>query len=104
MMEIVKRIAIPLVLSLIVGGLITYFQSLKSIPVAALMFAALFSVFANLMFIIRTLKWNAIKWGGSTAHIGFALMVVGIILSSYNKEVISVNLNMNQNSFFELLL
>ncbi|HOZ52132.1 MAG TPA: cytochrome c biogenesis protein CcsA [Chitinophagaceae bacterium] len=91
MMEIAKRIAIPLVLSLIVGGLITYFQSLKSIPVAALMFATLFSVFANLMFIVRTLKWNAIKWGGSTAHIGFALMVVGIILSSYNKEVISVN-------------
>jgi len=37
------------------------------------------------------LQWKAIKWGGSVAHIGFGLMVLGILLSSYNKRVISIN-------------
>ncbi len=90
-LEVGKRLLAPFLLSVVVAGLISYFQELKSAPIVALMFVAVFSVFANLFFIIRTLKWNAIKWGGSTAHIGFGLMVVGIILSSYNKHVISVN-------------
>jgi cytochrome c-type biogenesis protein CcmF len=48
-------------------------------------------VLANLFYIIQVLQWKAIKWGGSVAHIGFGLMVLGILLSSYNKRVISIN-------------
>ena len=89
--DVISKLLPPLLLSIPVAGWIIYSQSLSSIPIAALMFTAVFTVLANLVFIIRTLKWNAIKWGGATAHIGFGLMIVGIILSSYNQHVISVN-------------
>jgi cytochrome c-type biogenesis protein CcmF len=91
MREVLMKLALPFTLALAGTAAISYLQELKSAPIVALMFMAIFSVLANFFFIIRTLKWNAIKWGGSTAHIGFGLMVIGIILSSYNKQVISVN-------------
>jgi len=91
MREVLMKLALPFMLALIATAAISYLQELKSAPIVALMFMAILSVLANFFFIIRTLKWNAIKWGGSTAHIGFGLMVIGIILSSYNKQVISVN-------------
>ena len=89
--EVLMKLAIPFILAVIWTGYVAYLQELKSAPIVALMFMAFFSILANFFYILRTLKWNAIKWGGSTAHIGFGLMVIGIILSSYNKQVISVN-------------
>ena len=89
--EVAFKLALPFLLAIISTSIISYLQVLRSAPIVALMFAANFSVWANLFFIIRVLKWKTIKWGGTTAHIGFGLMVIGIILSSYNKQVISVN-------------
>lgn len=90
-LEVAKKLLLPLIVSLAISGIIIYLQKLSSVPIAMLMFVAVFSASANFFYIIRTLQGKVIKWGGSIAHIGFGLMVVGIILSSYNKEVISIN-------------
>lgn len=91
MKEVLKKLFLPLILSLLLTGLICYLQDLRSVPIILLMFAAVLSAVANLFYIIQTIKFKVIKWGGTVAHIGFGLMIVGIILSSYNKQVISVN-------------
>ncbi len=91
MKEVLRRMAMPLILSVLLSGLICFLQKIESMPVILLMFAAVLSAVANLFYLIRTIGAKVIKWGGTTAHIGFGLMIVGIILSSYNKQVISVN-------------
>jgi cytochrome c-type biogenesis protein CcmF len=55
------------------------------------LFAAIFSVIANAMFIWKILKGNFKAAGSAIAHIGFTLMIAGILISSGNKEVISDN-------------
>jgi cytochrome c-type biogenesis protein CcmF len=55
------------------------------------LFASVYAVIANAAYIYTGLngKWKAA--GASVAHFGFALMMVGILISSSKKEVLSVN-------------
>lgn len=89
--EVLKKLALPLIISALTAGFIIYSQQLTSVPIAVFMFLALFSALANLNYILTVIKGKAIKWGGTVAHIGFGLMMVGITLSAFNKEVISIN-------------
>ncbi len=89
--DVIKKIAIPLTLAAVTAGIIIYTQSLVAWPIAILMLGAWLAFYANLFYLITVIKGKVIKWGGTMAHLGFALMIVGIILSGYNKEVISIN-------------
>lgn len=89
--DVLKTLAIPIVIAIVCTGFICYSQQLNTAPIIIFMFAAVLSVSANLYYLVSVIKNNIIKWGGTTAHIGFGLMMVGIILSSFNKEVISIN-------------
>jgi len=52
-------------------------------------FFMFYSVIANTLYISLVLKNNFKAAGGSIAHAGFALMIVGMLISSSNKQVIS---------------
>ena len=54
-------------------------------------FAAVFGVIANGMYIVTGIKGKMIKAGASIAHVGFGLTLLGILISSSKKEVISWN-------------
>ncbi len=56
-----------------------------------LMFAGFYSIFGNFIYVLEGLKGKIRLAGGSIAHIGFALMLIGILVSSGKKDVISVN-------------
>ncbi|MBP6456077.1 MAG: cytochrome c biogenesis protein CcsA, partial [Chitinophagaceae bacterium] len=89
--KFLKAISLPFILSLLFGGIIIYTQKIVSWQVAMLLVSAVFAVLANGFYLAKVQKTNWIKWGGNLAHLGFGLMLVGIVLSSYNKKVISVN-------------
>ncbi len=55
------------------------------------LFAALYSVVANAAYIWTGLHGKLKAAGASVAHIGFGLMLVGILIASSNKKVLSVN-------------
>ena len=55
-------------------------------------FATIYSFFANVLYIWLVLKGKLVNAGASIAHAGFALMIVGMLISSSNKEVISSSL------------
>ena len=55
-------------------------------------FAAIYSLVANAMYIWTVLKGKILSGGASIAHAGFALMLIGMLISSGNKEVISSSL------------
>lgn len=55
-------------------------------------FSTIYAFVANLWYIFSVQKANWKKAGGSIAHAGFALMLIGMIISSSNKKVISSSL------------
>ena len=94
---ILKKIAIPTLLAVIITVLIanyypiTYYKQGSGYlgAIYGALFAAIFSVLSNAGYIWSGLKGNLKAAGGSVAHVGFALMLAGILISSSNKKVIS---------------
>jgi cytochrome c-type biogenesis protein CcmF len=56
-----------------------------------LLVAAFFAVFANLGMILTLVKRKVVLTGGAVAHIGVALMLIGILYSSGYSSIISQN-------------
>jgi cytochrome c-type biogenesis protein CcmF len=56
-----------------------------------LLVAAFFAVFANLGMILTLVKRKVVLTGGAVAHIGIALMLIGILYSSGYSSIISQN-------------
>jgi cytochrome c-type biogenesis protein CcmF len=96
---IVKKIAIPTVVAAIITALLAIFYPLTYYKMGAgflgaayvALFAAIYSVMANAAYIWTGLNGKLKAAGGSIAHLGFALMLAGILISSANKKVISDN-------------
>ncbi|MBC7866782.1 MAG: cytochrome c biogenesis protein CcsA, partial [Gloeobacteraceae cyanobacterium ES-bin-316] len=94
---LLKKIAFPTLLAAVVTAVvvivypITYYKEglgfLGAIYVA--FFATVYSLIANAMYIWTVLKGNILSGGASIAHAGFAMMLVGMLISSGNKKVIS---------------
>jgi cytochrome c-type biogenesis protein CcmF len=92
-----KKIAAPLLVAIIVTALLVIFYPLQydkqgigflgALYVA--LFATVFSVVANASYIWIGMKGKLKLAGAAVAHTGFALMLVGMLLSSSNKQVIS---------------
>ncbi|MEO6254024.1 MAG: cytochrome c biogenesis protein CcsA [Ferruginibacter sp.] len=94
---ILKKIAVPTIIAAIITALLAVFYPLTYYKMGAgflgaayvALFAAIYSVIANGAYIWTGLNGKLKAAGGSIAHIGFALMLAGILISSSNKEVIS---------------
>ncbi|PZF72424.1 cytochrome c biogenesis protein CcsA [Taibaiella soli] len=86
-----QRLGITGLIGLVISLGISLSMKIDAWQYAVLMFAACFAVVANIYYGIAIQKGSLKKMGASIAHLGFALMIVGIILSSYKKEVISIN-------------
>lgn len=86
-----KRLGITALLGLILALVIGITQDISTPQYAALLFATCFTIVANSYYAIAVKKANIKKMGASTAHLGFGIALLGIILSSYNKEIISLN-------------
>jgi cytochrome c-type biogenesis protein CcmF len=56
-----------------------------------LLFASVFSIIANGTLLLPKLTGSAKKWGSTIAHIGFGVLLMGVLVSSANKQVISIN-------------
>ncbi len=93
------RMGLPTLIAVIVTALliifypITYTKQGNGFLVAVYMslFAALYALIANAIYIWSGLNGKLKIAGGSIAHVGFATMIVGILISSGNKKTISDN-------------
>ncbi len=94
---ILKKIAVPTVIAAIITALLAVFYPLTYYKMGAgflgaayvALFATIYSVIANGMYIWSGLNGKLKAAGGSIAHLGFALMIAGILISSSNKKIIS---------------
>lgn len=94
---IIRKIALPTLFASLLTAIVAIYYPMNfykhgigflgAIYVA--LFATIYSFFANAWYIWTGLKGNLRNAGGAVAHAGFALMLVGILVSGSNKEVIS---------------
>lgn len=62
-----------------------------TIPYIALMWSGLFALVANGQILIHLIKQKASLSGGATAHLGLAVMLIGILFSAGYSKVVSLN-------------
>lgn len=86
-----KRIAIVSAIAVALSLIIGFGQNITTIQYVILLFSCCFAVVATIYYGITVQKAKLKKLGASTSHLGFGLALLGILLSSYNKEVISYN-------------
>lgn len=94
---ILKKIAFPTLLAAVITVLIAVFNPITYYregggylgAIYFTLFAAVYAVVANASYIWIALNGKLRSAGASIAHFGFALMLVGMLISSSNKTVIS---------------
>lgn len=52
---------------------------------------AIYAVVGNIFYLVKVLKGKLSFSGASVAHVGFGLLLVGVLVSSANKKAISIN-------------
>ena len=90
-----KKVGLYLAGSALIAGVIHIF-TYESLNVRAwqyhlLLFSGLFTVLSNLSYILFFIKWDVKGSASALSHIGFGLLIVGIIASGLNKQYISSN-------------
>jgi len=88
---IIKRLSIITGIALVMGSLIAVGQKITTWQYDLMLFAACFGIVANFYYAIAVQKVKLKKLGPTIAHLGFATVLLGILLSCYNKHAISYN-------------
>jgi cytochrome c-type biogenesis protein CcmF len=79
-----------------------YFFDLSNWFYLGLLFASAYTLSANIQLLKPMLGGNFKSSGSAVAHIGFGLLLIGVLVSSANKQVISINhTNMALNPEFD---
>jgi len=94
-----KKIGVPTIIAAVIATLVLGFGNInyndKGIGFLAAIWvalvAAIYAAIANLLYIWIGMKGKLKLSGASITHFGFALMLVGILISSSKKEVLSHN-------------
>jgi cytochrome c-type biogenesis protein CcmF len=89
--EFFKKIFFSLIVATILTGLFSYVLSYSNALYILLMFSSLFAIVANFNYFTHALGGKIKKAGASLAHIGFGLILLGALISTSKKEVISQN-------------
>lgn len=96
-----KKIALPTVLAIIAASLILGFGDVnyekETVGFMAAIWVAVacsvYTIIANAAYIWIGIKGKLKISGGSVAHVGFGMVLLGILISSSKKEVLSNNIN-----------
>lgn len=96
-----KKIGLPFIISAVAAGLILAFGNINydKYGIGFLIFiwtaiaCAVFAIIANLAYLWIGIKGKLKLSGPSIAHFGFGMMLLGILISSAKKEVLSNNTN-----------
>jgi cytochrome c-type biogenesis protein CcmF len=94
-----KRIWLPTLIALVISLCISLFGNINydkhgpvfMIDIHIAMFAAVYGVVANFSYIWIGLKGKMRSAGASIAHVGFALALIGILISASRRTVLSEN-------------
>lgn len=94
-----RNMKLPMMISLFACLLLLVFHPVQYdnkgvfflVTIYLALFASIFALIGNFGYIILVLRTKLANAGGSIAHIGFALILVGILLSSGGRKILSWN-------------
>ena len=97
--QVVKKIAPVTLLALVVSVCVSVFGKIQyteygkgyQAAIHLALFGGIYSILANTGYIFNSMKGKFRMAGASVAHAGFGLLLVGILISSSRKEVLSHN-------------
>lgn len=98
--KLFSEIASVAIISVVLTALVVWLAGFDQFLHWILLFAAFYSIFGNILYVITGLRGKLNLAGGSVAHIGFALMLIGVLFSGGKKEVISINTLYNYGENF----
>jgi cytochrome c-type biogenesis protein CcmF len=81
----------PLVITLLATGILIVLMGVSNVTYIILFLTAMFSIVTNFTTIVTVLKGKWKLSGGAVAHIGVALMLIGILFSAGYSKVVSQN-------------
>ena len=84
---------IMFLLSVAISVWLINWQKIAHVQYMVFLCVSLYAFIGNIQYLITAQKGNLKKAGGSVTHIGFAMMLLGILFSSYKKEVISKDIS-----------
>lgn len=87
----VKPVSIGIIISTILTFVFAYFWHINNPLYFAFLFSCIYAAIANIQFLWVGLKGKLKLAGGSIAHAGFGVMLLGVLVSSVNQHVISYN-------------
>jgi len=88
---VLVRWGITAAIAAVMTVLIGMAQQITTWQYVFLLFATSYAIVANIYYAIVVQKGRVKQLGPTVAHLGFGLLLLGILISSYNKEVISLN-------------
>lgn len=96
---LLKKLAVPFFIALGLSLVISFTEGVSYekqgpgfwMAIHVAIFSAVYAIVGNAGYIWSGLKGKMKLAGGSVAHIGFGLVLLGILLSSANKTVLSIN-------------
>ncbi|NNF01856.1 MAG: cytochrome c biogenesis protein CcsA, partial [Bacteroidia bacterium] len=91
--QFVKKLGIPTLIAVALTVAISLSLTIQAWQYQLLLFAGLYAVTANIFYMVFASKGDIRISGGSIAHVGFGLMLVGILISQSKQHVISWNLD-----------
>jgi cytochrome c-type biogenesis protein CcmF len=86
-----KQLIILALISIALTVAMVLVQKIEHKQYMVFTFSIFFTLIGNLYYLITVQKIKLLKAGGSITHIGFGLMLLGILLSGYKKQVISLD-------------
>lgn len=89
--KVLESIANSLLVAIVLAVGALFLFNIWKVEYLLFLIASLYAVTGNLHYLIVGLKGKIKVAGGSIAHVGFGLMMIGVLVSSVNKKVLSVN-------------
>ncbi len=89
--DALKKMGIYALVSLVLTIVLFFAFKLENYFYMGLLFAGVFGIITNGILLVPFLRGKIKLAGASVAHIGFGLLLIGVLVSSANKQVISLN-------------
>ncbi len=85
----VKNISISMITALAVTILLNLNFGIQGIENLLFLFFAVWLVMGNFQIIWQRKKWRFMNWGAPLSHLGFGVLLVGVLVSSVNQNILS---------------